>query len=176
MKSSTNIIDRIELFNGKSLEHWKQGARITKNKLLMEGVNSIRNNFKDFTLHIEFRLPYMPKARGQGRSNSGMFLLGTEVQMLDSFGLSGEANECGGIYKWRRPDLNMCYPPLSWQTYDVEFKAAENGDAPIMTVKHNGVIIHDQVKLRKKNSQGNIQLQNHSNPVRYRNIWILEKD
>lgn len=166
----------IELFNGKSLEHWKQGARITKNKLLMEGVNSIRNNFKDFTLHIEFRLPYMPKARGQGRSNSGMFLLGTEVQMLDSFGLSGEPNECGGIYKWRRPDLNMCYPPLSWQTYDVEFKAAENGDAPIMTVKHNGVIIHDQVKLRKKNSQGNIQLQNHSNPVRYRNIWILEKD
>ena len=142
----------------------------------MEGVNSIRNNFKDFTLHIEFRLPYMPKARGQGRSNSGMFLLGTEVQMLDSFGLSGEANECGGIYKWRRPDLNMCYPPLSWQTYDVEFKAAKNGDAPIMTVKHNGVIIHDQVKLKKKNSQGSIQLQNHSNPVRYRNIWILEKD
>ena len=149
---------------------------MSEDKLLMEGVNSVRNNFKNFTLHIEFRLPYMPKARGQSRGNSGMYLLGTETQMLDSFGLSGEANECGGLYKWKRPDINMCYPPLRWQTYDVEFKAAENGNPSVMTVKHNGVVIHNNVQLRKRNSQGNIHLQNHSNPVRYRNIWIAEKD
>ena len=166
----------VKLFDGTSLDHWKSGARMTEDKLLMEGVNSARNDFKNFTLHLEFRLPYMPKARGQSRGNSGMYLLGTETQMLDSFGLSGEANECGGLYKWKRPDINMCYPPLRWQTYDVEFKAAENGNPSVMTVKHNGVVIHNNVQLRKRNSQGNIHLQNHSNPVRYRNIWIAEKD
>ena len=166
----------VKLFDGTSLDHWKSGARMTEDKLLMEGVNSARNDFKNFTLHLEFRLPYMPKARGQSRGNSGMYLLGTETQMLDSFGLSGEANECGGLYKWKRPDINMCYPPLRWQTYDVEFKASENGNPSVMTVKHNGVVIHDNVQLRKRNSQGNIHLQNHSNPVRYRNIWIAEKD
>ena len=165
----------IELFNGKSLEHWKKGARKTDDGLLMEGVNSTRNDFKNFTLHIEFKLPYMPKARGQGRANSGMYLLGTETQMLDSFGLSGESNECGGLYKWKRPDVNMCYPPLRWQTYDVEFQAASGGNPPVMSVKHNDVTIHDKVKLRKNSTQGGIHLQNHSNPVRYRNIWILEK-
>ena len=166
----------VKLFDGTSLDHWKSGARMTEDKLLMEGVNSARNDFKNFTLHLEFRLPYMPKARGQSRGNSGMYLLGTETQMLDSFGLSGEANECGGLYKWKRPDINMCYPPLRWQTYDVEFKASENGNPSVMTVRHNGVVIHDNVQLRKRNSQGNIHLQNHSNPVRYRNIWIAEKD
>ena len=164
----------IKLFDGTSLEHWKSGARKTEDNLLMEGVNSARNNFKNFTLHIEFRLPYMPKARGQGRGNSGMYLLGTETQMLDSFGLSGESNECGGLYKWKRPDVNMCYPPLRWQTYDVEFQAATKDKPPVMTVKHNGIVIHDKVQLKKRNSQGNIHLQNHSNPVRYRNIWIVE--
>ncbi len=165
----------IELFNGESLEHWKKGARKTNDGLLMEGVNSTRNDFKNFTLHIEFKLPYMPKARGQGRANSGMYLLGTETQMLDSFGLSGESNECGGLYKWKRPDQNMCYPPLRWQTYDVEFQAASGGNPPVMSVRHNGVTIHDKVKLRKNSTQGGLQLQNHSNPVRYRNIWLLEK-
>lgn len=166
----------ISLFDGTSLDHWKPGARMSEDKLLMEGVNSVRNNFKNFTLHLEFRLPYMPKARGQSRGNSGMYLLGTETQMLDSFGLSGEPNECGGLYKWRRPDINMCYPPLRWQTYDVDFKASEGGKPSIMTVKHNGVVIHDKIQLKNRNSQGNIHLQNHGNPVRYRNIWILEKD
>ncbi|MFP6873108.1 MAG: DUF1080 domain-containing protein [Verrucomicrobiales bacterium] len=165
----------ITLFDGSSLGHWKKGARKSADGMLMEGVNSARNDFKNFTMHIEFRLPYMPKARGQGRANSGMYLLGTETQMLDSFGLSGESNECGGLYKWKRPDVNMCYPPLRWQTYDVEFQAASGGNPPVTSVKHNGVTIHDKVKLRKNSSQGGIQLQNHGNPVRYRNIWLLEK-
>ena len=165
----------VALFDGSSLDGWMKGARKTEDGLLMEGVKSARGDFSDFQLHIEFRLPYKPKARGQGRGNSGMFLLGTEIQMLDSFGLSGEANECGGLYKWKRPDVNMCYPPLRWQTYDVEFTAAKDGKKPVMTVKHNGVVIHDKVELQKNATKGGISLQNHGNPVRYRNIWLLEK-
>ena len=110
-----------------------------------------------------------------------MYLLGTEIQMLDSFGLSGEANECGGIYNYIKPAQNMCLPPLSWQTYDVEYTAGRKGedgsvDKPAqMTVKHNGVIIHDKVELKHSPPAGPIHLQDHGNPVRYRNIWVVEK-
>lgn len=169
------------LFDGKSTEAWKDGARMTDDGLLMEGLDTVRNDFSHFTLHLEFRLPYKPKARGQARGNSGMYLLGTEVQMLDSFGLSGEANECGGIYNFRRPAVNMCLPPLSWQTYDVEYSAGRKGedgapDEPArMTVKHNGVTIHDNITLKNSPEKGNLHLQDHGNPVRYQNIWLVEK-
>ena len=140
-------------------------------------------------MHVEFLLSYMPNARGQARSNSGCYLQGRyEVQMLDSFGLSGEHNECGGIYTIAKPKVNMCYPPLSWQTYDIEYHAAKFEAAGTkqsdawMTVKHNGVLIHDKVKLPHGTTAapvaegpepGPLHLQDHGNPVRYRNIWFL---
>jgi hypothetical protein len=180
----------VVLFDGTSAEGF-EGGRMTDDGLLMEGCAS-KPLFQSFTLHIEFRLPFQPHARGQGRGNSGFYAQGRyEVQMLDSFGLEGETNECGGIYKVARPKVNMCLPPLSWQTYDVDFTAAEfqNGKKvknARMTVRHNGVLIHENVeiphttvgaRLREEGPEpGPIYLQNHGNPVRYRNIWVVKKE
>ena len=150
--------------------------------------------FKDCHLHLEFRTPYKPHARGQQRGNSGVYYGGRwETQVLDSFALEGRMNECGGIYSIAAPDLNMCLPPLTWQTYDVDFTAAkfdQNGKRtawPRMTVRLNGVIIHNDRELPKdlttaapgkgplKDEPLPIFLQDHGNPVVFRNIWVMPK-
>lgn len=180
----------IVLFDGSSLQRFKPGARKSEDGLLMEGCTSL-DEFGDCTVHIEFRLPFQPESRGQGRGNSGLYLAGRyEVQMLDSFGLKGENNECGGIYTVAKPRMNLCLPPLQWQTYDVDFKAprfdekgTKTADAEL-TVRHNGHVIHENVKVPKPTAsaiigtegvKGPLHLQNHGNPVRYRNVWVLPK-
>lgn len=179
------------LFDGKSAELWKDGK--VEGGLLTQGTTSIPK-FGSHRLHIEFRIPYQPLDRGQGRGNSGIYVQGRyEVQMLDSFGLKGEQNECGGLYSVAAPSLNMCYPPLTWQTYDMDYTAAKfDSDGkltenPRVTVRHNGVLIHDDVELPGNRSTtaapskpgpetGPVYLQNHGCPVRYRNIWVVETD
>ena len=178
----------IVLFDGKSADQFIGGK--LDGDLLVQGVTS-KQKFQNFSLHLEFMLSYMPGARGQGRGNSGCYSQGRyEVQILDSFGLTGENNECGGIYETKKPDVNMCFPPLTWQTYDIDFTAAKydaagkKTDDARMTVKHNGVLIHDNVAVPKATraapvaegpEAGPIYLQDHGNPVRFRNIWIAEK-
>ncbi len=179
----------IVLFDGTNTDAW-EGAGMDADKLLKEGQNT-KQKFQSYTIHLEFMLPYMPAARGQGRGNSGFYNQSRhEVQMLDSFGLEGKDNECGGIYTIKAPDFNMCFPPLQWQTYDVEFTAAKFDAAgkktasARTTVKHNGVLIHKDIELPKSTTAaplgegpepGPLHLQNHGNPVRYRNIWLVEK-
>lgn len=171
----------IILFDGKT-NNFAPG-KTTEDGLLMVPQRSKHVFKKDFTLHIEFRTPYKPYARGQGRGNSGAYIQGRyEVQVLDSFGLEGKRNECGGLYGRKDCDVNACFPPLSWQTYDIDFTVArfdEKGKqtAPAMiTVRHNNIVVHDQVKLRGANKNGGtLNLQNHGNPVHYRNIWVLER-
>lgn len=173
---------------GGSLDALQPGARKSEDGLLMEGCTT-KQEFGDCRIHIEFRLPFQPEARGQARGNSGIYLASRyEVQMLDSFGLNGEHNECGGVYKVAKPKVNMCLPPLQWQTYDIDYTAPRFNEAGMklndaeLTVRHNGVLIHDKVKvpqpttaapLNKEGPVGPIHLQNHGNPVRYRNFWVL---
>lgn len=150
-----------------------------------------REAFGDMKLHVEFRTPFMPTAGGQARGNSGVYLQNRyEVQILDSFGLAGEWNECGGLYKVRKPTVNMAFPPLSWQTYDIDFRAArfdDDGDkvSPArITVHHNGVLIHEDVVIPDQTGGGDaesaapgpVYLQDHSDPVFFRNVWVLPTD
>lgn len=178
----------IVLFDGTNADAW-EGGKMDERKLLAGGTKS-KGKFGDCTLHVEFRTPFKPFARGQGRGNSGIYVQDRyETQVLDSFGLKGAKNETGGIYNIAEPKLNMCFPPLSWQTYDIEFQAAKyEGDKKVknavMTVKLNGVLVQDRTEvpnstqasgLREGPEPGPIQLQAHGNPVFYRNIWIVEK-
>jgi 6-phosphogluconolactonase len=163
------------LFDGTNASEWKEG-KIVDGLLPVEA--NTKRKFKDFKLHLEFRTPFQPTARDQGRGNSGVYLHGQhEIQVLDSFGLEGKNNECGGFYGRKEPKVNMCYPPLSWQTFDVQWKT-EPSDLKSkkaiarVTVQHNGVIIHEGLDYPA--SQGHIHLQNHGNPVVYRNIWVVE--
>jgi type 1 glutamine amidotransferase len=177
-----------------SLDEWSN----KKWKTLKTGAMEVRGGttfsvrkFGSAKFHVEFRCPYEPTKRGQGRGNSGVYLQRRyEVQVLESFGLKSQSNDCGSIYKVANTKLNACLPPLQWQTYDIEFQAAKTGpdgkpQQPTMTVYHNGIEIHKDVKLPGKTTaaaaSGNIpkdslMLQDHGNKVRYRNIWVEERD
>ena len=177
----------IVLFDGRPSEHLVN-AKITDDGYLLAGADT-KAGWNDFRLHGEFRLPYKPEARGQARGNSGFYLQSRyEVQVLDSFGLEGVENECAALYKTRRPNVNMCLPPLQWQTYDLEFHAPKF-DAAGKKVRdmqislwHNGVPVHLNQPIPNKTGAGKpegpdplpIRLQDHGNPVVYRNLWVVD--
>ncbi|WP_437192457.1 3-keto-disaccharide hydrolase [Planctomicrobium sp. SH527] len=179
----------IVLFDGTENSGFTK-PNITPEGLLREGTQTAEP-FGDFRLHAEFMLPFKPLGRGQDRGNSGFYLQGRyEVQVLDSFGLEGIENECGSLYRTRRPDVNMALPPLSWQTYDIDFRPAKFDAAGKkisdmkITIWHNGVLIHNQAAIPNKTGGGTVEgpeplptkLQDHQNPVLYRNIWIIPTD
>lgn len=193
----------IVLFDGTNFAPWEpvkagQQDRAVAWKIVggamqvTAGTGSIvtRQKFTDFQLHLEFRTPFMPKERGQARGNSGVYLQGRyEIQVLDSYGLDGADNECGGIYKVAPPRVNMCAPPGQWQSYDITWRAPrfdekgeKTGNARVTAI-HNGVIIHDNLEIpgptggaldENVQAPGGIYLQDHGNPVEYRNIWIVD--
>jgi uncharacterized protein Usg len=180
--------EAIVLFDGKGTRMLTT-ARMTADGLLMEGADA-RPLFQDFNLHVEFLLPYMPSAKDQGRANSGVYLQSRyEIQILDSFAQVPVYNGCGSIYRFRKPDLNMCLPSQVWQTYDIAFTAPRwlsdgtkwrNGR---VTVWLNGVKVQNDVELLDKTGAGKVEdplplpirFQDHRNPVRFRNIWIVDR-
>lgn len=190
------------LFDGTSMDAWDKGEKagwgIVDGHLMpvdpdADEIVSV-GKFKDVTLHVEFRTPYLPNERGQKRGNSGVFLQDEfEVQVLDSFGLPGYFRECGAFYKVSAPKVNMCRPPNEWQTYDIDYRAprfdAQGKQIALarITVNHNGKLIHtdeeipmlptnsykDRIKPHPK-EPGRIRLQAHHNHVQYRNMWLVE--
>ena len=180
------------LFDGKGKDAWTGGRVDKKTGWLNTDGHDIRTKkkFNDYTAHVEFMLPFRPAARSQGRGNGGFYQVDMyEVQLLDSFGLDGKNNECGGVYTKLAPSVNMCMPPLAWQTYDIAFTNAVNEKGKKtknarITIKHNGVVIIDDKEITGKTggargdpegTPGPLQLQGHGNPLQFRNIWVVEK-
>lgn len=144
--------------------------------------------FTDFYLHLEFRCPDMPEATGQAKGNSGVFLQGRyEIQVLDSSGFAVPGKgDCGAIYNQFAPLVNACSAALTWQAYDVFFRAPREGEhvGPRITALHNGQLIHNNTELpgvtgaaldEEVYTPGPLLLQDHSDLVCYRNIWIVEQ-
>ena len=176
------------LFDGTNTDAW-EGGKMDDRKLLAAGAKT-KKAYQDFTLHVEFILPFKPLGRDQDRGNSGVYIQERyEVQVLDTFGHPPEFNGIGSLYRQHEPSANLCYPPLRWQTYDIDFTAPKfDADGKktknaIITVKLNGVVVQDKYEITAKTGAGKpegpaagpILLQNHNNPVFFRNIWIVEK-
>ena len=210
--------DAIILFNGKDVSAWQskkgkpfnwkvEDSTITvvgfaedaeysaeeKQKNTVQGIQT-KQGFGDCQLHIEWRTPAIVKGDGQGRGNSGVFLMGRyELQVLDSYNNPTYSNgQAGSIYKQHIPKVNVCRPPGEWQAYDVIFTAPQFypdstlKSAARMTVFQNGVLIQNNVELwgpmqyigipkyEKHGAKEPLLLQDHRNPVSFRNIWIRE--
>ena len=153
-----------------------------------------KRSFGDLQLHVEFRTPAEIKGSGQDRGNSGVFLMGRyEVQVLDSHDNKTYANgQAAAVYKQRPPLVNASSPPGEWQTYDIVWIAPRFGSAGELlaparvTVFHNGVLVQHDVELKGPTTYRGIpaykphadklpiELQDHNEPVSYRNLWVRE--
>ncbi len=184
------------LFDGKDLSQWENGDRweIKDGYAIVKGAGiRTKEGFGDCQLHVEYASPEEVKGTGQGRGNSGIFLMGIyEVQVLDNYeNKTYFDGQCGAIYKQSPPQVNVCRPPGKWQSMDIIFHAPRFKDGKLekpayITVLHNGVVIQAHFELKGDTPFNRapaykphadklpISLQNHGNPVRYRNIWIRE--
>ena len=195
--STTAPSDAIVLFDGTDMSNFENADTWkVENGYVQVGKKTIRSKqaFGDCQLHLEFCTPEKVKGKGQGRENSGVYLMGKyEVQILDSYeNKTYSDGQCGAVYKQQPPTVNACRGPGEWQTYDILFTAPrfeEDGSVKspaYVTVLQNGVMIHNHFELKggtywdqpasyKKHPEKlPFNLQNHRNPVRYRNIWVRE--
>ncbi|MEW5978544.1 MAG: DUF1080 domain-containing protein [Acidobacteriota bacterium] len=188
------------LFGGQDTSSWVHRDGRMAEWAVKDGVLEIvpktgdimtRQHFGDFRLHLEFQLPILPpEAKGQARANSGVYLQGRyEIQILDSFNNETYANGMSGaLYGQKAPDINACKPGGQWQSYDITFRSGRSApdrtlmERPRVTVYHNGILIHDSVEIVGDATPGGmvgdiskggpILLQDHSHPIRFRNIWL----
>jgi len=188
--------DAVILFDGKDLNNWTKMDGEAAGWKVEDGIMHVvprtgdvmtKEQFTDFFLHLEFRCPDMPEAKGQAKGNSGVFLQGRyEIQVLDSYGLNIPGmGDCGAIYNEHAPLVNACKPPMEWQTYDAIFRAprmADDGEVAELarvTVLQNGMVIQNNAELQLRSEiaeagkPGPLRLQDHGNLVAYRNIWAV---
>jgi hypothetical protein len=189
------------IFDGKGADGFV--GKSTDGKMQAGASSSFETG--SFFMHLEFKLPYKPTRlpSNQDRGNSGVYIFNRyEVQVLDTFGLDlnvennpGEMQSikeqwCGALYKKKAPDINMAFPPLDWQTYEIDFTApkfdaeGKKVSNARISVRHNGVWIHKDLELDKGTGAGGkrpelprekIYFQNHGNPTEFRNVWLIEK-
>ena len=195
--------DAIVLFDGTNLDQWT-ATDGTPTKWIMKdgamqptpssGYIQSKEAFGSCQLHVEFATPVKVEGEGQGRGNSGVFLMGEyEVQVLDNYeNATYPDGQCGALYGRKKPLFNACRKPGEWQSYDIIFhRPVFEGDKVVkratFTVIHNGVLIHDNVELsggtgweggssiseyKPHGDKGPLKLQDHGNPVLFRNVWI----
>ncbi len=192
--------DAIVLFDGSSLREWQSldGGeakwKISRNTMMnTNGSGGIitKRDFGDVQIHLEFATPEVVEGEGQARGNSGVYVQGAyEVQVLDSYENETYADGMlGAVYEQYVPLVNAARKPGEWQTYDIIFRAPViNGSGhvvkrPTFTVLLNGVLVQDNVEINGPtraaprpdiSGKGPIYLQDHGNPVKYRNIWVRE--
>lgn len=188
--------DAVVLFDGKDLSEWDNQNWKVENGEMVAARGDIRSkkSFGDCQLHIEWAAPVPAKGNGQGRGNSGLFLMNTyEIQILDSYkNKTYHDGQAGAIYKQTPPQVNAMRPPGEWNSYDIIWTAPRfNDDGSLkspayITAIHNGVLILNHFELKgdtpftrppqyKKHADRlPIRLQDHGNPVRFRNIWVRE--
>jgi len=194
-------MEKFMLFDGTSLAGWKSIRGGDAAWKVEDGILTVvpraGNIYTDVTfgdamLHLEWMEPDMPDKTGQSKANSGVFLQGRyEIQVLDSYGIENPTmSDCGGIYSQFPPLCNACKPPLTWQTYDILFRAPRFDEAgnvtehARLTVLQNGLPIHNNRELPRtcpgglfdmtdEVAAGPLMLQDHGDPIMFRNIWII---
>ncbi len=192
--------DATVLFDGKDLSNWEAvkggaaGWKVENGYMeVAPGSGDIRTRqeFRDMQLHLEWREPTPPKGESQERGNSGVFLMGVyEIQVLDAYhNITYPDGQTGAVYGQYPPLVNDCRPPGEWQTYDIifnppHFEGGELKTPAYVTVLQNGVVVQNHSEIlgdtghrilgtyKTKTSQGPLELQDHGNQVRYRNIWV----
>lgn len=200
--ASTAPSDAIILFDGSNLDEWSNSKEEAAGWKVADGAMTVvkgtgtvqtKRNFGSIQLHLEWRSPSEVVSEGQGRGNSGVFLNGIyEVQVLDSYNNRTYSNgQAASIYKQHMPLVNACRPPGEWQTYDIIYMQPEFNQDGIkvksgtLTVIQNGILVQNNIEIRgttpyiglPKNpahEDGPLILQDHGNPVSYRNIWVRE--
>lgn len=190
--------DAVVLFDGKDLSPWTNGDKwkVEDGYAVVQGSDIVtKAKFgPDYQLHVEFATPEKVSGSGQGRGNSGVYLAERyEVQVLDSYDNKTYFDgQCASLYKQSPPMVNVSKKPGEWQTFDIVFESprfADDGTVlrpGYVTVIHNGVLVQNHFQLQggtyydrpaaytKHPEKLPIRLQNHGNPVKYRNIWLRE--
>jgi hypothetical protein len=189
--------DAIIIFDGKDLSKWRTDKtnaaawKLENGYMEVNGTGSIftREEFGDIQLHVEWASPTVVKGDGQGRGNSGVYLMGRyEIQVLDCYGNETYPNgQTAAFYGNAAPLANACRKPGEWQTYEIVFhvpKQRSDGmiEAGSFTVFHNGVLVQDHIPIKGDSTtaapfkgiapHGPLMLQDHGNPVRFRNVWL----